>query len=168
MPVEDNQVAGFFTGILITICLIILIKLVSGSSSARSIINCMPILGNRLMKPEMKKSSQENLAVLSPDNVFNEVNKLKPQVGEDSPDWAKNYALITNKLLSQDFTKSPSSVQYSKTRSACGWLQLNRDLRRVPIPKRDPSTVSSFYLPSIDTKCYAAQEKQRDKRIGCY
>lgn len=162
---SDEEVNGFVAGILLAFVVVMLIKFVAGDK-VKQVINCMPIIGNKAAVPVPKKK-QENMDTLSPDNIMETVNRLKPKVSEDDPDWAKNYASITNKLLNQDYTKNPASVQYSKTRSACGWLQLNRDLRRVPIPKRDPTTVTSFYLPSIDTKCYAAMEAERAKRAYC-
>lgn len=144
--------------------LVVIIIASSVSSNKALVMNCMPIMGNELDgkmmsgKEASKTSEEEGFAPVTP---FFDADGLKPKATSTDPDWAQKYASATSGLMGQNFVDNADPRKYTMTRSTCGRRFMSRDLRRVPVPTRDPSTVTSFGLPYIAPECVRFWEDSR-------
>jgi len=159
---SKEQVAGtVFTVMLGVVVLVVFITMVKGvrmGPNKAVIMNCMPIMGNEMkgMKPE--ETVGEGFAPVA--GHF-DADGLKPKSSSLDPEWAQKYSSATNGLLDQNFVDNADPRKYTQTRSTCGRRFMSLDLRRVPVPTRDPTTVTSFGLPYIEPECVRFWEDSR-------
>lgn len=144
--------------------LVVIIIASSVSSNKALVMNCMPIMGNELdgkMMSGKEASGTSNEEGFAPVTPFFDADGLKPKATSTDPDWAQKYASATSGLMGQNFVDNADPRKYTMTRSTCGRRFMSRDLRRVPVPTRDPSTVTSFGLPYIAPECVRFWEDSR-------
>jgi len=162
MAEMSNQMLGL--GVL---ALLVIVALCIFKPKPTTIMNCVPVVGNRLRKgvsdgneglanvdyePEYGPGNWDYRSYF--DDPYFESNKLKPQqADEDSPDWVKNFTEGNDKLLQQNFIDTSNIEKFQVTKSVCGRRFMSRDLRRTPTVTTDPTTVNSFQLPTIDPVC---------------
>lgn len=147
---QGSMVGALLVGIAVVLTVIVIARSV-GSQKAL-VMNCMPIMGNDLdgKVSNGKSDEEEGFAPVTP---YFDADGLKPKASSTDPDWAQKYASATSGLMGQNFVDNADPRKYTMTRSTCGRRFMSRDLRRVPVPTRDPSTVTSFGLPYIAPEC---------------
>ena len=148
---NNNMASGLLVGIVFVMTVIVIAKAVSQNKAL--IMNCMPIMGNELEGRMMKSNDTPTEEGFAPINPYFDSNDLKPKSKSSDPDWAKKYSTATDDLMNQNYVDNPDPRKYTMTKSSCGRRYMSRDLRKVPVPTRDPTTVTSFNLPFISPEC---------------
>jgi len=154
---NSSKGAGVWTISLLLVGLLVLLFVLTPVVMGRIgpnkavIMNCMPIMGNKM--PNGKASDETTGEGFAPVPAYFDTDNLKPKTNSSDPEWAKKFASATNGLLDQNFVDNADSNKYNMTRSSCGRRFMSLDLRRVPVPTRDPTTVTSFGLPYIEPQC---------------
>ncbi len=149
---KNGMVNALLVGLAVVLTVIVIARSVGQNKAL--VMNCMPIMGNQLdgkmTNGKEEASGEEGFAPVVP---YFDADGLKPQTSSTDPDWAKKYSSATSGLMGQNFVDNADPRKYTMTRSTCGRRFMSRDLRRVPVPTRDPSTVTSFGLPYIAPEC---------------
>lgn len=158
-----NLLGAFLIGVVVVFTLVAIAKSVGQNKAL--VMNCMPIMGNELDGKMMNGKASSSEATedegFAPVTPYFDADGLKPKASSTDPEWAQKYASATDGLMGQNFVDNADPRKYTMTRSTCGRRYMSRDLRRVPVPTRDPSTVTSFGLPYIAPECVRFWEDSR-------
>jgi hypothetical protein len=158
---QNNAGTAVILGVLVVIVMIVVSKAVNGQKAL--VMNCMPIMGNEVQGrvPSSSGTSNTSGEGFAPVTPYFDVDTMKPKTKATDPEWAKKYATATDDLLGQNYVDNADPRKYSMTKSTCGRRFMSLDLRRVPVPTRDPTTVTSFGLPYIPPECVRYWEDTR-------
>lgn len=155
---KGSMLGAVLLGVLMVLTVVFIARMVGSNKAV--IMNCMPFMGNTVDGVSQPKDepTEEGFAPVS--NYF-DTDKLMPKVSSNDPEWAHKYAASTADILNNNFVDNAMANKYSISKSTCGRRYMSLDLRKTPVPTRDPTTVTSFNLPAVSAQCIRDWQDQR-------